>query len=303
MSGLLRFPVQYAHGSWVFGAHMNADGTPLTTGVKETAVLDEAFWIPSFRDLREPLHLAQGGTLGRVHKGLLGLRLRGRIREPDAAYLGELADRERAMRAAFDPYQCYLDSPTTDGAYALDYSSPTTDTATYASGRIALRRYMRPVSLSLSENLVSHAIPFDLVLSAADPREYEQTEQTITLTPASASQAALNRGNTSAPWKATITMAGAGSATFGLDDTGDALTAIVLDLSGMVNNDVVVVYGENSGPYGRGLRVTKNGVDNFALKTSTPATWFSLLAGSRTIAITNHTNVTSCVFAWRSARA
>lgn len=302
MSHMLRYPVTFAHNSWEFGDHLNADGTPNTADVKDTAVLDEAIWLPNFRDQREALHLAQGGTLGRVHKGLLGLRLKGRLRVPDAAYLAELADREREMRAAFDPYQCYLDSVATDGAYALDYSSPTTDTATYANGRIALRRYMRPVSLGLSENLVSHALPYDLTLVAADPREYEQTEQTLVLSASTTSGDALNRGTTSAPVKISIVMDGAGSATCTISDGAHPLP-MVLNLQPLASGNTVVITMETGGPYGRGRRILVNGSDSFATKVSGASTWLSKPPGSHTWTIVNAEGIASMTIAWHSARA
>lgn len=302
---MLRSRVTFGHNSFVLGEHYNADGTIDQSKVQNTIVLDERISDPAFRDTRDPYHLATGGALGSVHKGMAFYRLRGRILVPDASQQARLSDREREIRAAFDPALCLFDSPATDGAYTLDWDEITADTSVYLTGRLPQRVYVRPASQpQFTEQLRDGgARPFMLGLVAPDPRIYEQAEQTITLTPASATQTARNRGTVPTPWKATITMSGGGSATFSLERIGDGLNPLVFNLSGMVNNDVVVIYGETSGPYGRGRRLTKNGVEAFSLKVSDPATWFTLPAGDNSITITNHTNVTSCVLAWRSARA
>jgi hypothetical protein len=302
---VLRSRATWGHGSLVLGEHWNTDGTIDITKVKDTVVLDDRISDPAFRDVRDPYHLATGGALGSIHKGMAFYRLRGRILVPDASQQARLSDRERQLRAAFDPDLCFYDSPATDGAYTFDWDEITADTATYTNGRIPQRIYARPAGQpQLIETIRDGAVrPFALGLIAPDPRIYEQTEQTISLTPGSPSQTATNRGTVPTPWKATITMSGAGSSTFSIERTGDGRSALVLDLSGMVNNDVIVVIGETSGPYGRGRRITKNGAENFALKTSLADTWFTLPAGGNTVVIANHTNVTSCVFAWRSARA
>lgn len=302
---MLRSRATFGHGSIVLGEHWNTDGTIDTSKVNDTIVLDERLSDPAFRDTRDPYHLTTGGALGSVHKGMAFYRLRGRILVPDATQQARLADRERQLRAAFDPALCLYDSPTTDGAYTFDWDEITADTSVYATGRLPQRIYARPASQpQLTETIQNGTVrPFMLGLIAPDPRIYEQNEQTITLTPASATQTARNRGTVPTPWKATITMAGAGSATFSIERVADGLNPLVLNLSGMIAGDVVVVYGETSGPYGRGRRVTKNGAEAFSLKTSLPDTWFTLPAGDNSIAITNHTNVTSCVLAWRSARA
>lgn len=302
---MLRYPVTYGHNSFAFNSHLNADGSPNDDYLQTSAILEEVVVTPGFRDLRDPYHLTQGGALGRVHKGLLLIRARGRIEAPNESQIATLRDRERALRAAFDPYLCYLDSPSTDGAYALDHSTATADDVTYAGGIIPLRYYARPVAHpEVSETLDERDnLPFRVALVAADPRLYEQTEQTVTLTPGSPSLAISARGTAPPPWKATITMTGAGSGSFSLDYTGDGLGALVLNLAGTTNGDVIVVYGDTSAPYGRGRRITKNGVEAFALKTSGPATWPAPKIGAGTFTISNTTNVGSCVVAWMPARA
>ncbi len=299
-----RRQVTYGHRSFVFNQHLNADGTVDPTKVKNTVVLDQRQTPVQFLDMRDPFHVSQGGALGRVHKGFLELRLTGRIEVPDADQRASLADKEFEMRAAFDPYLCTLDSPTTEGAYPLDFFEPTTDTGAgrYPSGWMDLRYYMRPTRQPAITESVNErgSRQYSVFLVAADPRCFEQSESTLSLSPGTASGNVVNKGNVPAPLKATITMSGAGASNFTITRSG---VAFVLNLSGMVNNDVVVVVFEPCAPYGAGRLITKNGVRAHSLKTSAPGTWLDVPAGTASFAITNTTNVTSCVLAWRSARA
>jgi hypothetical protein len=300
---VLRFPATFGHNSFAFNGHLNADGSLNNANMQNAVVLDSRRIDPSYRDLRDPLHLAQGGQLGRVHKGMTLISLRGRIQVPDATQQKTLGDRERAMKAAFDPYLCYRDSPTTDGAYAFDFTEETTDTATYPSGLIPLRYYCRPTSQPvLEEDVIKGASrAFSLALLAGDPRVYEQTEQTLVLANGS-NNFATNRGTTPGPVKLTVTMTGVGNAGFQVQNNSAGLV-FQLNLSGTVNGDVIVVVMETCGPYGTGKTVTKNGVSAFALKTSGPSSWLPMLVGSNQFSLVNPTNVSSAVLSWYSARA
>lgn len=299
---MLRSRLAFGHNSFVLNEHYNVDGSVDRNKAQNTAIVDELEGGPGFRDLRDPYHLTTGGALGRVHKGLLGLRMSGRLVVPDLTQAASLEDRKRAFLAAFDPALCYRDSPTTEGAYALDYYEPTLDTTTYPTGRIDLRVYVRPNGRPriIEDISDSGTRRFAVQLVGADPRVYEQTEQTLSLSPGTPSGSVVNRGTVPAPVKATITMAGAGSATFTITRAG---VAFILNLSTLANLDVVVVTFETCAHYGNGRRVTKNGSDLFSLKVSDPSTWLDAPVGSTTFAISNTSNVTSCVLAWRSARA
>jgi hypothetical protein len=292
----------YAHNSFVFNEHYDTDGTYIRSRVNDTVVIDEREIDVGFRDLRDPYHLTTGGALGRVHKGFTTIRLSGRILVPNISQAGSAADRERDMLAAFDPALCYRDSPTTEGAYAFDFSEPTTDTTTYPTGLIAMRYYARPMARprvreALNDGTVRN---YALGLVAADPRAYEQAANSVSLTPASPSQNLANNGTIPAPLRMYVVMAGAGSASFTLTRGG---VAFVLNLSSMIATDAVLVTHETSGPYGNGKLITKNGVSAFALKTSSPSSWLDVPVGTTTFTITNTTNVTSCTLGWHSAWA
>lgn len=302
---MLHSRITFGHNSFVLSEHFAVGGAVDKTKVHDTVVIDERDVGPMFRDTRDAYHLTTGGALGRVHRGMSLWRLQGRILVPDASQKQEMADREVALRAAFDPELCYRDSPTTDGAYALDWDELTADTANFPTGRRPARVYARPADQPLiMEDVKDRTMRrFALALVAADPRIYAQDLSSENLTPGAPSTVVTTIGTAQTPWQAIITMGGAGSATFSLNNTGDLLDAFSLNLSGMVNGDVVAVTSETSGPFGRGRRITKNAVDTFSLKVSAVDTWFEILPGAQTIEMTNHTNVTSCVFVWGNAWA
>ena len=299
---MLRSRATWGHGSFVLGEHFNADGTIDTQKYNNTVVVDDRISDPTFRDVSDPYHLSTGSALGSVHKGRTFYRLRGRILVPDATQAASLSDRERALRAAFDPSLCLTDSPATDGAYTLDWDELTTDTVNYPSGRLPQRIYARPAHQpQIIEALRDGTVrQFTLGLIAPDPRIYAQAETTLVLTPGSATGNVINLGTVPAPLKATIVMAGAGSATFTITRGG---VAFILTLVTMVNLDSVVVVFETCGAYGRGRRITKNAVDAFSLKTSAVSTWLNAPVGTTSFVMTNTANVTSCTLAWRSAWA
>jgi hypothetical protein len=211
-----------------------------------------------------------------------------------------MADAERAMYAAFDPALCYRDSPTTEGAYAFDFVEATTNTGTYATGRIPLRYYCRPDDGPRIREVVGEGYrQFGISLLAPDPRAYEQTEQTLVLTPGSATGNVINRGTVPAPLKLTVVLSGNGNSAFTITRSG---VSFVLNLSASGATTIVVVM-ETCGPYGRGKYITKAGVETFSLKTSGPSTWLDAPIGTTSFVMTNSTNVTSATLGWYSARA
>lgn len=294
---MLLYPASYAHGSFAFNAHLNADGTPNEANANNTVVIDARSIATGYRDMRDALHLAQGGSLGRVHKNMTLIRLAGRIEAPDSTQPSSISDKERAMLAAFDPYLCYLDSPASDGAYAFDFSEPTTDTGNYATGRIGLRYYCRPTERPAMDERIGENgwRGFALSLLAPDPRCYEQTLGSLTLTPGAPTGNVINKGNVPSPLQITLTMSGNGSASF-------TINGFVLNLAAC-GASTIVVNMETCGPFGRGRRVTKGGVDAFSLKTSSVSTWLTAPVGTTSFTITNTTNVTSCVVAYGHTRA
>lgn len=295
---IYRGPVTFGHNSYEFNQHLDSAGAAVTAHMTDAAILDDCPINSTYRDLRSPLHLVQGASLGAVHKGMTILQPQGRLIVPvDTSPRPTLEDRKRAFLAAFDPYLCYIDSPSTDGAYALDFYEGTTDTGTWASGYIPARYYCRPSDKpKVMEQLKTrNTLPFQVGLIAPDPRMYHQTALSLTLTTSTTSGSLTHLGTTPGPIKLTITMGGAGATNF---TVSDGTLSFVLDLSGCASGDVVVVVMETCGPWGEGKLITKNSTRAFSLKTSSAATWLALAAaGSTTYTISHTTNLTSCVIA------
>ncbi len=297
---MLRSKVTFGHNALVLGEHFNADGTIDRTKVNDTIVLDERISDPSFRDTRDPYHLSTGGALGSVHKGLAFWRLRGRILVPDQTQQSRLSDRERQLRAAFDPDLCLRDSPSTDGAYTLDWDELTADTVTYPTGRLPQRIYARPAGQPQIIDRINDGTvrQFALGLVAPDPRIYEQALGSVSVA-AAGPASVVNRGTVPAPLRITITMSAAGANNFTITRSG---VAFVLDLTGLVNADEIQVVMETCGPFGIGRTVRKNGVAAFARKTSGPTTWLDAPAGTTSFTHANTTGIASVLYEWAHAR-
>lgn len=291
---MLRFPALYAHNTFSFNSHLDAAGASDETAVHSTVTIDERSINTMYRDARDPYHLTQGGTLGRIHKNFTTIQIGGRIQAPDATQPGSLGDREREMMAAFDPALCLRDSPTTNGAYQLTFTENT------ASGTQALQYWCRPGDRPrVSENIGDGGWRrYALALIAPDPRAYAQTETTLALTIGAPSGNVVNSGTVPAPIKVTIVTSGAGSASFSLTRAG---VTFVIDLSGAAGTYVIVM--ETCAPYGTGRSITKSGVSVFSLKTSDASTWLDAPVGTTSFAIANTANVTSCTIATYSAWA
>jgi hypothetical protein len=299
-------PATWGHNSYVFGEEFNTDGSLDSAKVDDRASLLRVRPAVGFRSQRDVYHLGQGGTPGRILKGLAALQLSGVLRVPAGTnQIAALNDRERLLRVAFDPALCDHDSPTTFGVYTLSWYEPTA-LAGY-SGWIPLKVWGRPeTGVEITDQLDDQDNrAFGITLVCFDPRMFETTEVTATIngTP-TWSKTLANAGNCGAPLKATITMSGAGASNFTI--TRGSVT-FVLDLSTCLASDVVTVVFENSAPYGRRtITRTRSAVTTeiYALKTS-PLTpdWMDVPPGTNTFALTNTTGITSCVLGTYSARA
>lgn len=298
---MLRSRATFGHKSLILNEHYTAATPPVVDSSKltNTVTIDRMIVRPQYRDVRDALHLGLGGSAGRVHKGMLMLSMSGRILTPAGSQEATLADREMALRLALDPYECYRDSPSTDGVYAFDWQDPTTDTVNYASGWIAKRRYVRPLSQPETLEVANDAAvrTWSCGFVAPDPRLYEQTLQSSTGAPGTRSL--TNNGTVPAPLRVTLTMTGAGASNFTITRAG---VSFILDLSGMANADVVIVVMETCGPFGRGRLITKNGVEVFTLKTSGLTTWLDVPSGATSFTVANTTNVGNLLYEFYHAR-
>jgi len=293
----------YAHKTLVLNEHYSGDPPVFDrTKAQDHIGIDRLVIRPQYRDTREALHLAQGGTAGRVHKGMLSMQAQGRIIVPNVSQLASLEDREKALRLAFDPYECYRDSPTTDGCYALSWLEPTLDTTNYPTGWMNVTRYVRPVAQPETQWTINDQSyrRWSVGLVAPDPRLYDTALGSALVTGGAWTASVVNRGTIPGPMRVTITMAAAGSATWFFMPAG--VPTLELNLSGMVNNDVVVVVMETCGPFGIGRSIKKNGAPAFGLKISGPTTWLTAPVGTTTFSISDATGISSILYEWGHAR-
>ncbi len=205
--------------------------------------------------------------------------------------MAQLCDRIEALAKAFDPAKASHENASSEGFLAFDFSVPTEDTTNYATGLIPSRYYARS-QLCVEPAFTAYlglAAPFRIQLLMRDPRRYLQTETT--------QAGAGTIDNSLADYRSwptiTITMAGAGSATYKVMNT-TALSggkSVTLDLSGCVNTDVVVIDMEHK-------KVTKNGVETPSLVVSGAGTTWDMEiepVASNAISITNPTNATTAL--------
>lgn len=292
----------YAHKSLVLNEMWSGDPPVLDrTKVQDHIGIDRLIIRPKFRDTREALHLAQGGTAGRVHKGMLAMQAQGRILVPNATQAASLEDREKALRLAFDPYECYRDSPPSmDGVYALSWLEPTLDTTNYPTGWMPVTRYVRPIAQPETVWSVTDQSyrAWAVGLVAPDPRLYDTTLGSISVA-AAGPASVVNKGTIPGPLRITIKMSAAGATNFTITRGG---VSFILNLSGMVDTDEVLVIMETCGPFGIGKLVKKNGTAAFALKTSGATTWLDAPPGTTSFTHANTTGIASVLYEWGNAR-
>jgi len=213
------------------------------------------------------------------------VRIEGVIRAPT---LARFYDKVKLLAKTFDPALVSLNNPTVNGFLALDFTVLTEDDATYPDGLVLSRYYCRPRTLvePIDSQYSGTASAFNIELQLRDPRRYLQTTTSL----AGTGTAANTRADYPSFPTVTITATGAGSATYSVANTtlGKTLT---LNLSGLVNNDVVVVDMEKKS-------ITKNGTATPSLYVS--GDYWRLDPGNNTVTVSNPTNVTTATV-WRSA--
>lgn len=232
---------------------------------------------------------------GREGSEAWGARKTGRLFRVDgvirAPTLAKLHDKIKALAEAFDPDKATLENPDAQGFLPYDFSVPTTDTATYASGLVPSRYLVRAIHLPEPTIDYGHgySAAYTIDLFARDPRRYLQTAETF-------GAASGDADNTAADYRSfpsvTITMSGAGNvaATLTNSTVGNAL---VLDLSDLVDNDVVVVDMEQK-------FITLNGTGTMSLYVSGDYWWMSP-GEENALALTNSEGIESWLVSWRPA--
>jgi hypothetical protein len=202
---------------------------------------------------------------------------------------GGLHDLVASLAAAYDPGYATHQDQTNFGFLAFDFDVPTADDVTYPSGFQASRIYARAMSTvePIMDDAIGLAAPFDIQLLLREPVRYLQTAESRT-----GAGTLTMKGNHPSWPTVTITMSGAGNAAFAIGNSTEGKT-LTLNLSGMVNNDIVVVDMLNR-------RITKNGVEDMTSYVS--GDYWHVHHGANTITVANGTNASAVVSA-RSAFA
>lgn len=223
-----------------------------------------------------------GSEAYRPRKPVRVVRLECVMRAPTP---GEFYDRLNTICAALDPVLVRRSNQSTEGFIALSFTTPKEGTD-LSCKYLARPRAMPEPLITKQAGMLQAMFPVEFVLK--DPRRYAASQSTL-----SGSGTATNNGNYPTWPVTTITMSGAGSATYSIDKSGDTETALVLNLSGLVSTDVVVVNHENR-------TISLNGTLTPSLYVS--GGFFDLGPGANTITVSNGTNATTST-AWNDAYA
>ena len=208
------------------------------------------------------------------------LDIRGRvIAATQAAY----ADAVKALATAFDPSKIMFKNPT-DPFLPLTFSVPTADTATYATGYATSKYLALPIRMPEPPTSYDATVgqPFRISMLLQQPKRFLQTAQTQV----GAATVSNSKADTTSWPVLTITMAGAGSATYTAQNIGttQGTKSIVLNLSGAVNTDVYVVDFFHR-------KITKNGTVTPSVYVS--GTYWMMEPGNNVISYSGTTNATS----------
>lgn len=218
-----------------------------------------------------------GAEIYNMHKVTRVVTLAGRIVAPSRA---KLHDKIEAMAAAFDPDTITFNHAA-DPFLAMTFKTLTTDTTNFPGGQMFSKYLCLPGAVYepvVGSKGFTAAIRMPMLMK--DPRRYLVTQASKT-----GAGTATNIGDFRSWPTLTITMAGAGSATYQFTNTATINTThLVLALNGLANLDVVVVDFEN-----RTIKV--NGTLNMALYVS--GDYCYVEPGSNVLTYANTTNATS----------
>lgn len=215
---------------------------------------------------------------------------------------GQVWDSYDDLVTAFTPTIAYSVDTANLGFLALLFTRQTADTATWPSG-IPLQAYVRatrpPIYGVLRRKQQGHGVggqlPVVIPMLARDPRYYLQTEQSISISPSSATATATHRG-TYPVWptiRFTITGAGASNARFFV-----GAQFVQLNLTTHTGTDTLDLnYAK------RNLTKTSDGTPTFnkhftAFLTSV---FNKIQPGGTSVYVTNTTNLSAISYKYREA--
>lgn len=289
------FPIGYR--GYTFNRHQTTAGAYDDTKQTDTTVVQQLDISPvQVRDQREALHALTGGDFGTGNEIFRFITLVGKLKastgekfEDEIAKLSRVGSLEEAL----------LDSPTTMGASAFDFYTPTEVSATGIATPVREKFLVRPAgSLAWLER--SHeglTALFSLPLVAADPRRLLYTATTVTFSAAAGWTQALPNWTTTMGRKVypliTVVLSGAGHASMTFSD---GTTDLVCDFSAETSGTFTIDMATHL--------IKKGSTKKAYIRTSGVNTYWGIPAGGvASAAVTNRTNVTSVTFTYNQARA
>ena len=289
------FPIGFR--GYTFNAHRTAAGAYSPAAEKDTTVVQQLDISPiQLRDQREALHGAVGGDFGTANEIFRFITLVGKIK----ASTGEkFEDAIAKISRVGSVSEALLDYPSTMGASALDFYSPTEVAATGIASPVREKFMVRPAGPMawLERSHEGLTALFSLPLVAADPRRLLYTATTVTFSSGAGWTQALPNWTTTMGMKVypviTVVLSGAGHASMTFSD---GTTSLVCDFS-----------AETAGTFTIDMAtqlITKGTTKKAYIRTSDVNSYWGIPAGGvAAAAVTNRTNVSSVTFTYHQARA
>lgn len=292
---LTDFPIGYR--GYTFNAHRTSAGAYSSGAERDTTIVQQLDISPvQVRDQREALHALTGGDFGTGNEVFRFITLVAKIKastgekfEDAIAKISRVGSLEEAL----------LDSPTTMGASAFDFYSPTEVSATGIATPVREKFMVRPAGPMAWLERAHEGLTalFSLPLVAADPRRLLYTATTVTFSAAAGWTQALPNWTTTMGRKVypviTVVLSGAGNSAMTFSDGS---TNLVCDFSAETSGTFTIDMASQL--------ITKGTTKKAYIRTSGVNTYWGIPAGGvASAAVTNRTNVTSVTFTYSQARA
>ena len=235
-----------------------------------------------------------GMEVYQAFKSGLMIRMRGWIKKPTIA---ELMDEAALMAEKFDAALLSRRTQTsTIGFQSLSFNVPTADIANYPTGLVTsfyLARTMEPITFGRTK-YDGYAMPFRIEMLARDPSRFYYPQQThSTPEPSSVLNNLLGRYPSWPTFTSNMTVAGATNFTLTNQNAFGGSKSLVLNLSTLVNGDVLRVDFERR-------RIYVNNILRMNLYVS-GVYWQIEPRANQTIAVANGNGMSGRLLSWYRA--
>lgn len=288
------FPIGYR--GYTFNRHRTTAGAYNATYERDTVLITQCDISQiQQRDQRDALQALTGGDFGSGNDVFRFISLLGKIK----ASTGEkLEDAIASIARVGSLEEAILDSPSTMGASAFDFYTPTEVAATGIASPVREKLIARPANPMawIERAHDSLTAQFGLSLVCADPRRYLYTATSVVFSAGAGWTQALPNWNTTQGRKVyptvTVVLSGAGHASMTFSD---GTTSLVCDFSGETSGTFTIDMATG--------RILKGTTEKAYIRTSSVNTYWGIPAGGvAAAAVTNRTNVTSVTFGYSQAR-